>query len=153
MTALGDAIAGAALLLSLYATWRSHRVATRQERVLDLEQQVHQLTLEKSARDEAAAGQADVSCTIVRLGSSKYRLKVFNRGRAAASNVRVELPDGDLVPESMIHSKFPMRTLEPGQSVELAAHVHMQTKPKHLVRLYWDDPSGATKNKELDVTL
>jgi hypothetical protein len=69
---LGDVIAGVALLLSGYATWRAHRISSKQERVLELEEKVHGLTLEREARLAADAGQADVSCTLLRLGSSKY---------------------------------------------------------------------------------
>lgn len=154
MVGVGDLIAGAALLLSAYATWRAHRVSSRQERVLELEEKVHALTLEREARLAISAEQADVSCSLVKLGSSKYRLKVFNRGKAVARNVRIELADSsDLVPESEVRRKFPMRVIEPGQAVELMAMVHMQTKSRHSVRLHWEDANGANQVKELDVTL
>lgn len=154
MSLVSDLIAGSALLLSAYATWRTRRINDKQERVLDLEQQVHALTLEREARQAAVAERAEVSCSIVKLGSSKYRLKVFNRGKSTAGNVAVGFPDGnDLVSEREVDSKFPMRTLEPGQSVELLAMVHMQTKAKHLVHLSWENPDGSEQTKQMEITI
>ena len=154
MSIIGDVIAGAALLLSAYAMWRTRGISRKQERVLELEQRVHELTLEREARQTAAAEKADVSCSIVRLGSSRFRLKVFNRGKAAAQNVEISFPHGyDLVLEQDVARKFPMRALEPGQSVGLAAVVHMQTDPKHLVHLRWKNADGSEEQKEVEVTI
>ncbi|MCO7575748.1 MULTISPECIES: hypothetical protein [Pseudomonas chlororaphis group] len=98
--------------------------------------------------------QADLGVTFVKLGSSKYRLKVFNKGKAPARHVTIEFPEGnEVIPESDIESKFPLQLLDVHQSLELVAAVHMGTKSKHLVKLEWEDGRTSRVEKELWATL
>jgi hypothetical protein len=125
-----------------------------QERVLELERQVHELTLDREMRQAAAAERAEIGCSLLRLGSSKYRLRVFNRGKATAENVDIDFHDGyELVGEQEVTRKFPMRALEPGQSVDLIAGVHSQTAAKHEVNLRWTNADGTEQQKSTEVTL
>jgi hypothetical protein len=69
--------------------------------------------LEKENEDALKGKQADLGASIIKLGSSKYRLKVWNKGAATARNVRIEFPEGnDLVIESEVTDKYPMESLE-----------------------------------------
>ncbi|MBH3379621.1 hypothetical protein I5R98_13700 [Pseudomonas asiatica] len=88
------------------------------------------------------------------MGNSKYRLKVFNKGKAPAHHVTIDFPEGnEVILESDIESKFPLQLLDVHQSVELIAAVHMGTRSKHLVKLEWEDGRAGRAAKELWATL
>ena len=88
-----------------------------------------------------------MGASLVGLGSNRHRVKVFNKGKAPARNVRIEFPDGnDIVPVSEIADKFPMESLEQHQAVDLIAAIHMGTPRKQRVILRWvDDHSDANE--------
>lgn len=145
----GDVIAGLAFLLSGYATWQTVSFNKRQKSLVESQEKLNTILLEKENEDALKGKQADLGASIIKLGSSKYRLKVWNKGAATARNVRIEFPEGnDLVIESEVTDKFPMESLEKYQAVELIAAVHMQTKRKHVVRLVWEDDAQSYNEKE-----
>jgi|SRR5690554_4561243 len=151
---LGDIIAALALALSVYATWRSHRFKAKETELMDLQGKVNSLILEKEQREAEHAGQAELGASFVSIGSKKHRLKVFNKGKVPAHDVKVTFLDGnDVVPDSEIEDKFPMEHIDPGQAVELIAAVHMGTKRKHAIRLTWNDPGGPERVKDVYPTL
>lgn len=144
----GDVIAGLALLLSGYATWQTVSFNKKQKSLVESQEKLNNLLLEKENEGAVKEKSADLGASFIKLGSSKYRLKVWNKGSATARNVRIEFPEGnDVIIDSEISDKFPMESLERHQSVELMAAVHMQTKPKHVVRLIWEDDAEAHNEK------
>ncbi len=144
----GDVIAGLAFLLSGYATWQTVSFNKRQKSLVESQEKLNTILLEKENEDALKGKQADLGASIIKLGGSKYRLKVWNKGAATARNVRIEFPEGnDLVIESEVTDKFPMESLEKYQAVELIAAVHMQTKRKHVVRLVWEDDAQSYNEK------
>lgn len=140
-------ISGCSLGLSLYTYFKTRRLRS-------MEEQLNQLLLEKEQREASSLNQAELSANIVRLGSSKHRLKVFNRGRSVAHNVEIAFPEGnDLVVPSDIDSKFPLEALDRGQSVELWVAAHMRSKRKLAVQLTWEDADGTTRTRRVYVML
>ena len=151
---IGDIIASAALLLSIYSTWRSHRSKKKEEALLELQRKVNELTIEKEKREAIEMCRAELGANLIPMGSHNYRLRIFNKGKALARNVLVDFPDGnDLVPENDVKDKFPMESMEPSQGVDLIAAIHMQTKPKHKIHLSWQDTSGNLQEKTITVTI
>lgn len=145
----GDVIAGLAFLLSGYATWQTVSFNKKQKSLVESQEKLNNLLLEKENEDALKEKHADLGASFIKLGSSKYRLKIWNKGSATAKNVRVEFPEGnDVVIESELADKFPMESLERYQSVELIAAVHSQTKRKHVIRLIWED-DAQTHNEKL----
>lgn len=144
----GDVIAGLAFLLSGYATWQTVSFNKKQKSLVESQEKLNNLLLEKENEDALKEKSADLGASFIKLGSSKYRLKIWNKGSATAKNVRIEFPEGnDVVIESEVVDKFPMESLERHQSVELVAVVHMQTKRKHVVRLIWEDDAQSHNEK------
>jgi hypothetical protein len=140
---LSDIIASVALLVSAYAAWRTLAFQQRQKSLIEVQERLQSLLLQKEQGQSTAEKRADLGASIVKMGNSNYRLKVFNKGKSPARNVNVTFPDGnDLIPHSEISRKFPLESLEAHQSVELIAAVHMQTRPKHRVDLSWSDDAG-----------
>lgn len=144
----GDIIAGLAFLLSSYATWQTVSFNKKQKSLVESQEKLNNLLLEKENEDSLKEKRADLGASFIKLGSSKYRLKIWNKGASTARNVRVEFPEGnDVVIDSEVTDKFPMESLERHQSVELIAAVHMQTKRKHVVRLIWEDDAQSHNEK------
>ncbi len=150
----GDIIAALALLLSGYATWRSHRFKKKEEDLLEVQWKVNALVLEKEEREATEASRADLDAKFISRGSEKSCLKIFNKGKAVAYQVQVDFPDGnDVIIDSEVQDKFPMESMEPGQSVELIAAVSLGTKRKLAVRLSWQDIGGEEREKVVHATL
>lgn len=144
----GDVIAGLAFLLSAYATWQTVSFNKKQKSLVESQEKLNNRLLEKEDEDALKGKRADLGASFIKLGNSKYRLKIWNKGAATARNVRLEFPEGnDVVIDSEVTDKFPMESLERHQSVELIAAVHMQTKRKHVVRLIWEDDAEVYNEK------
>lgn len=144
----GDIIAGLAFLLSSYATWQTVSFNKKQKSLVESQEKLNNLLLEKENEDSLKEKRADLGASFIKLGSSKYRLKIWNKGSSTARNVKIEFPEGnDVVIDSELADKFPMESLERHQSVELIAAVHMQTKRKHVVRLIWEDDAQSHNEK------
>ena len=144
----GDIITGLAFLLSSYATWQTVSFNKKQKSLVESQEKLNNLLLEKENEDSLKEKRADLGASFIKLGSSKYRLKIWNKGASTARNVRIEFPEGnDVVIDSEVTDKFPMESLERHQSVELIAAVHMQTKRKHVVRLIWEDDAQSHNEK------
>lgn len=144
----GDIIAGLAFLLSGYATWQTVSFNKKQKSLVESQEKLNNLLLEKENEDSLKEKRADLGASFIKLGSSKYRLKIWNKGASTARDVKIEFPEGnDVVIDSEVTNKFPMESLERHQSVELIAAVHMQTKRKHVVRLIWEDDAQSHNEK------
>ncbi|WP_223670543.1 hypothetical protein [Kangiella shandongensis] len=151
---VGDLIAGLALLLSAYATWQTVSFNKKQRSLVDSQERLNNLLLEKENDGVLKEKKADLGASFIKLGSSKYRLKVWNKGVSTARNVRIEFPEGNnVIIPSEVSDKFPMESLERHQFVELIAAVHMQTKRKHVVRLIWEDDAKSHNEKLVYPTL
>jgi hypothetical protein len=150
----GDIIATLALVFSVYATFKTVQFNNRQQEVIKSQAQLNELLLSKEAAGVELDKQADLGATFLKLGNSKYRLKVFNKGKAPAKHVTIHFPEGnEVILESDIERKFPLQLLDVHQSVELIAAVHSETKLKHLIKLEWEDGRTGRAAKELWATL
>lgn len=149
-----DVLAGLALALSAYATWKTVRFNERQKTLIDSQERLNQRLLEREDQESREEKQADLGANFIKLGSTKYRLKIWNRGKAAAHHVQLEFPEGnDCIIEDDIQSKFPLEVLEPSQAVELIAAVGMSTKRKHTIKIRWSDAHNAANEKLVYPTL
>jgi hypothetical protein len=149
----GDIIAGLALVLAIYSTWITSRFNKRQTAFEETAEQLNRLLIEKEASEAEAAKRADVSANFYKSGKHDYRLKVFNRGRGTARNVRFEALDGsDLFIDDDIRRKFPIPLLEQHGFIELIAAVHFGSPSRAHIKLLWDDEGGNEHQKELHPT-
>lgn len=137
---MSDVIAGLAFLLSSYATWQTVSFNKKQKSLIESQEKLNNLLLNKENQDALNDKSANLGASFIKLGSSKYILKIWNKGSSTARNVRIEFLEGnDVIINSEVIEKFPMESLEKHQSVELIASVHMKTKRKHVIRLIWED--------------
>lgn len=150
----GDIIAGLALLMSAYATWRTTSFNEKQKSLIESQEKLNNLLLEKEESEAVIGKKADLGASFVKLGSNKHRLKIWNKGNATARNVRLEFPEGnDVLIQSDVDEKFPLESMEKFQSVELIASVHMGTKSKHVIRIVWEDDTHSHNEKLVYPTL
>jgi len=149
-----DVLASLAFLLSAYATWKTVKFNDRQKSLIESQEKLNQRLLEKEDAESISEKKADLGATFIKLGSSDYRLKIWNKGKATARNVSIDFPEGnDCFIESDIKSKFPLETLDTHQSVELIAAVCMDTRNKHAIKLVWTDDFKPINEKIVYPTL
>ncbi len=154
MVSVSDVVAIIALALSGYALWTTSNFNKRQLSLIDSQEKLNARLLAQGETESLEGRKADVGASFVKLGTSKHRIKVFNKGKAAARNVRIEFPGGnEMVPGSEIRDKFPMEILEQHQAVELIAAVHMGTPRKQTVILRWEDEHSEANEKTVYLTL
>ena len=150
----GDVLAGCALLLSMYATFTTAHFNRRQKSLIDSQEKLNELLLQKEQAGSVGEKQANLGASLLKLGNSKYRVKIWNQGQCAARNVRIDFPDGnDLVIQRDVDEKFPLEAMGKHQSVELIATVHMGTKAKHAIKLIWEDDHSDLNEKVVYLTL
>ncbi len=150
----GDVIAALALALSAYATLVTVRFNRRQKSLVESQDQLNRKLLAREDEEAKAELRADLGARFVKLGSSNWRLKVFNQGRAAARNVTIEFPEGqDCFVPSDVDSKFPLEVLEPTHGVELLAAITFGSKSKYAIRLHWADGLSESNEKTVYPTL
>lgn len=109
----GDVIAGLAFLLSVYATRQTVSFNKKQKNLVESQERLNNRLLEKEDEDALKGKRADLSASFIKLGNSKYQLKIWNKGATTARNVRLEFPEGsDVVIDSEVKDKFPIESLE-----------------------------------------
>jgi len=149
-----DIVAVLALLLSVVATMATIFFNHRQKSLIRSQDALNQRLLAREEDDARAARKADLSANLVKLSKSDWRLKVFNRGKAAARNVTLDWPkDDDLLIPGDVESKFPLEVLEPMQGVELLASVHFGSKSKHELTIRWADDFDQHNEKTVYPTI
>lgn len=149
----GDVVASLALIIAIYSAWTTARFNKRQTSFQQTADRLNQLLVEKESAATVEQKQADVSANFYKAGKNNYRLKVFNRGKGVASNVRLEvLDDSGLLMANDIARKFPVPVMEQHAMVELIAAVHMGSPSRAHIRLTWDDATGQEHTKELHPT-
>jgi len=137
---LSDIAAFLALALSGYATWRTIQFNERQKSFIETQEALMRRQAQREDSEAREQQQADLGATFVKIGSSTWRLKIFNKGRCAARNVSVDFVQGkESFIDSDIESKFPMQALQSHQSVELIAAIHMGSPSKYEISLRWAD--------------
>jgi len=150
----GDVIAVLALVVSGYAAWTTSKFNQRQKSLIESQERLNALLLVKEEGEAAEEKKADLGATVIKLGSSNYRVKIWNKGKSPARNISIDFPDGnDLIIHSEVERKFPLEVLDRLQAVELIAAVHMGTKSKHTVRLTWSDDFREANEKTVYLTV
>lgn len=133
---ISDVMAVAAFALSGFTLWR-------QRKGDELTRNLNALLIEKEQAETVSTKRADICANFVKTGKSNYQFRIFNRGKATARNVSMEVLAGnDLIEHDDLADKFPYPSLEPHQAINLLAFVHMQSPRRATVKLTWDDDAG-----------
>lgn len=151
---ISDIMAGIALLLSAFATWRTMQFNHAQKKVISQQEKINQILLKKENTQEALSKQADLGANIIKQGSSKYVLKIFNKGNVTARHIRISFPEGDdIIIQSVIDNIFPLELLEVHQSVDVLVAPYIGSQSKLKIKLAWDDDFEDNREKIAIVTI
>lgn len=149
-----DIIALLALVVSVYAIWTTASFNKRQLALTASQEKLNEQLLQQGHAAEVDSKRAELGANFVKVGTGKYRLKVFNKGKAPARNVHIEFVEGsETFIANDVASKFPLEMLEPQQGVELIAAVHMGTQSKHKIRFTWSDDAKEDNEKTVYPTV
>lgn len=141
-------IAALALLFSGYTFWKQYRLEKEQA---DQQRQLNSLMIAKELADAKSAKRADISANLVReIKGSK--VKIFNRGQARATNVRLVMDESSSALKLVNREIFPLEALEPQQGVSLIAAVYLNSPSKMPITLIWDDETGDNYEKTVYLT-
>lgn len=141
-------IAFVALLVSLVSMHKTNKFGSTTDRL-------NRMLIEREQAEGISSKKADISANLIKFGKNDHRLKVFNRGKGVARNVRlIDLDNADsILITSDIERKFPVPILDPHQSVEIVAAVFLASASRVHIKLQWDDETGMDHEKELTPTL
>jgi hypothetical protein len=149
-----DIIAGLALLISAFAAWKTVQFNDKQKSLIESQEKLNKRLLEREESESISDKKADLGANFIKLGNSKHRLKIWNKGKTTARNISIEFPEGnDCIVQSDVSEKFPLEALDTHQSVELIATVYMSTKSKHAIKLIWSDEFSQYNEKTVYPTL
>ncbi|MEH6986577.1 MULTISPECIES: hypothetical protein [Bacillales] len=140
-----------AILLSILSFRDSRKANKIRDRLNELEEKLKRYAIEEKEKEREQASKACVDARIVNIAKNKYKLKVWNSGKATAYNVDYEIP-----PEYngvIWRDKVPYEFLEPGKSFEEHVIVHMGTPRKFTITTTWEGEKGTKYSKEQILTV
>jgi hypothetical protein len=138
-------VALGALVVSLISLHKTNKFGETTDRL-------NRILIERETAESVAEKRADISANLYRRANNDYRLKVFNKGKGRAKNVRLidlDPKDDSLLMGDEISEKFPLPILEQHQSVDLIACVTLGSHLRTHIKLQWDDETGTDHEKEL----
>jgi hypothetical protein len=151
--AAGNIIALAAFVFSVLSAIGAGISIWRTRNSRQITDQLNVLMLERAQREASESQQAELGANFISIGSDKTRLRIFNRGKAPAYDVRLEFPDGyDPVEKNDVDTKFPMAILEKHQNVDLLCACHWGSPSKLKVKFFWKSPEGILQEKITEPT-
>lgn len=150
-----DYVALLAFGVSAAALFITYRFNERQKKFFENQELLNRTLLRKEDAEVKASRQAALDANFLKIGTG-YRLRVFNRGKAAARHVRVEFADASsesvFIP-SEVESKFPLEVMQPHGSVDLIAAVSMSSASKYSIRLLWEDDHSSSNERMVYPTI
>ncbi len=143
-----EIMASAALVISAYATWKTIRFNKRQEAFIESQEKLNTQLLKRQTSESEDAQKANLSARFISSGPNKYKLKIYNQGKASARNIQIEFPDDDSIfLKSEINEKFPHERMDTYDSIELIAPRSMGNKSKYAIELTWEDDFSNNNRK------
>ena len=87
----------------------------------------------------------------MKISTGKYKMKIWNSGKATAYNVDFKVPDEC---ENMVfRDKVPYEFLEPGKNFEEHIIIHSGFLDKFMVTTTWSNKEGHEYSKEQMVSI
>ncbi|MGN7509086.1 hypothetical protein [Aeromonas salmonicida] len=145
---LTDAIALLALLLSAYSIYKTIEFNRRQNEFSSTADHLNKLLLRKEKDDAVSTISADLNARIVKIGNG-HRLKIYNKGKSPARNIRVKYPDVEGF--SIIDDTQPLDIIQPGGNFDLIVATGLGAPSAVTIKLIWDDERG--RDREVETTV
>ena len=135
-----------AMVISVLSYLKSRKTDKVKDRLLVIEKKLKSYELEEQEKKKKEASKACIEARIVHQGNQKYKLKIWNSGKAKAYNVDYKLPEGS--EDFIIRDKAPFDYLESMKSFEEHVIVCMGSPSKVNITTLWEDENGEKFFKE-----
>lgn len=144
-----------ALVVAVISLHKTNKFNARQVELADTTERLNRLLIEREMTEGLAVSRADISANLYQAAKHDYRLKIFNKGKGVARNVRIVDLGGEesILITGQIEQKFPLPILEQHQSAELIAAISLGSPLRAHIKLQWDDDAGVNNEKELTPSL
>ncbi|TGL02170.1 hypothetical protein EHQ43_17580 [Leptospira bouyouniensis] len=140
-----DYIAIVAVIVSIISIVVSIYIYNNQKTYIKTQHELNKLLLEKERKEVETLEEAFVSANVVKLGTGKNRIRIFNKGKGRANNVNISYPEDH---NWLITNRiFPLEFLDSGQSVEMILSMYMGSQSKIRAILTWNDKAGEKTNE------
>lgn len=139
-------VASISLLVAVISLIKSSKAQKIQTQVNELELRIKQYELESIEMAQAAANKPCVEARMIKIGTGKYRLKVWNSGNATAYNVVAKFEEGCNI-MIMDREKMPFDELEPNKNFELVLITHFGSASKFKIITEWVDADAEQHSK------
>lgn len=132
----------AAIVISGLSYRDSKKANKIRGRLNEVEEKLKNFEREEKEREREEATKACVEARVVKISKGKYKMKVWNSGKATAYNVNFQTQPEY---ENMV---LPYEFLEPGKSFEEHVLVYMGTPRKFNLTTNWVDNQGNPHSKD-----
>lgn len=140
-----------ALGLSILSYKDSRKANKIRDRLNEVEEILKKYELEEKEKEREEATKACVEARIMMISKGKYKMKVWNSGKAIAYNVDFKIQEKY---QYMVRrDKVPYEFLEPGKNFEEHVLVHAGTPNKFKITTIWEDKQGILYSKEQILTV
>lgn len=134
-----------AIIGTLFTYLRHDRKIKAQEKL------INDYQLGKIEDEKIQKKQAKVSASLIVRDKGHRVLRVYNRGRATARNIRLLISNE---PDYLYTTNpFPFNALNESESVDLNMHLHMGSPDKMSFEILWDDEYKSDNSHEQTVQL
>lgn len=116
------------------------------------EQIINDYQINKIAKENEESKKASIRGNIIKGDRGKRTLKVYNCGKATASNIRVEGLDIDSL-VVMRNNLFPYELMNPQDYTELIIYIVKGSPSTIKLKYIWDDDFGRNNEFEQVLTL
>ncbi|CAI2418368.1 Uncharacterised protein [Serratia proteamaculans] len=155
-----DIIASLALVFTVLgqvrSEYKSRKTDSEQKVMKDEQDRLRKLLLDKETKSAISEMRAELGARLVKLGKNSYRLKISNRGKVEARNVRLLFPDNDCneyLSSHDVSDKFPYEVLHPQHGIDIIAHISMGSKTKYRLRITWEDDYNKLNEEEYFISI
>lgn len=132
--------------LAMISLFRSEKAQKLQNRVNEMELKLKQYEIEKIEKEKEEASSSEVQARVVRLGDSKYKMKVWNSGHTTTFNVVARFEGNPKIIVSN-NNIMPFDELAPNKNFDLWLIVHMGSALKFVIITEWKDELGIHHEK------
>ena len=147
-----DYISAAAIIVSIVAIIISTIIGIKQNKYQRRQDELNKIYIEKEKREINELEKADIYANVVRISSDKTRIRISNRGKAAAYKVNFELLGEDTW---MVFNNgiFPFEMMEPGKTIDLPMAMTAGDNVVQRIKLTWSDFTKKEYSVEYSLTI
>lgn len=134
------------------------KLNSQQEQLNNQQNQLNEYQLQKSKEESIEKKQAFIEANVYSTADSQgkpaWRMKIYNRGKAKATNINFEAitlnndPNIHLIFDPHM---FPIPSLNPHGAVEIVVVLSCGHQLSHRFKFTWDDESRTNRSEEQDV--